>query len=60
MYLSDRIPTMTLPYRKQKCCFCRYRDLKAESILIDERGHLRLVDFGSAKKVPGAIILKEF
>jgi protein kinase A len=28
-----------------------YRDLKPENILIDAEGHLKLVDFGFAKKV---------
>jgi serine/threonine protein kinase len=28
-----------------------YRDLKPENILIDSEGHLKLVDFGFAKKV---------
>ena len=28
-----------------------YRDLKPENILIDANGHLKLVDFGFAKKV---------
>lgn len=28
-----------------------YRDLKPENILIDADGHLKLVDFGFAKKV---------
>lgn len=28
-----------------------YRDLKPENILIDRQGHLKLVDFGFAKKV---------
>ena len=28
-----------------------YRDLKPENILIDSEGHLKLVDFGFAKKI---------
>jgi len=30
-----------------------YRDLKPENILIDAEGHLKLVDFGFAKKIDG-------
>ena len=30
-----------------------YRDLKPENILIDAEGHLKLVDFGFAKKING-------
>lgn len=30
-----------------------YRDLKPENILIDADGHLKLVDFGFAKKLDG-------
>lgn len=30
-----------------------YRDLKPENILIDAEGHLKLVDFGFAKKLNG-------
>jgi serine/threonine protein kinase len=30
-----------------------YRDLKPENILIDAEGHLKLVDFGFAKKIAG-------
>jgi protein kinase A len=29
-----------------------YRDLKPENILIDHRGHVKLTDFGFAKRVP--------
>lgn len=29
-----------------------YRDLKPENILIDTSGHIRLTDFGFAKRVP--------
>ena len=32
-----------------------YRDLKPENILIDAQGHLKLVDFGFAKKVENSI-----
>lgn len=31
-----------------------YRDLKPENILIDADGHLKLVDFGFAKKLDGS------
>ena len=31
-----------------------YRDLKPENILIDAEGHLKLVDFGFAKKTAGS------
>jgi protein kinase A len=31
-----------------------YRDLKPENILIDAEGHLKLVDFGFAKKIDGS------
>ncbi|GMH38577.1 hypothetical protein BSKO_06461 [Bryopsis sp. KO-2023] len=30
---------------------CIYRDLKPENIIVDQRGYLRLTDFGFAKKV---------
>lgn len=29
-----------------------YRDLKPENILLDASGHIRLTDFGFAKRVP--------
>ncbi len=29
-----------------------YRDLKPENLLLDRHGHLRITDFGFAKKVP--------
>ena len=34
-----------------------YRDLKPENILIDAEGHLKLVDFGFAKKVENSGLL---
>jgi len=34
-----------------------YRDLKPENILIDAEGHLKLVDFGFAKKVENSASL---
>ncbi|KAI8931361.1 hypothetical protein NX059_012536 [Plenodomus lindquistii] len=34
-----------------------YRDLKPENILIDAEGHLKLVDFGFAKKVENSMLL---
>lgn len=35
-----------------------YRDLKPENILIDAEGHLKLVDFGFAKKIENSAFLK--
>lgn len=32
-----------------------YRDLKPENILIDADGHLKLVDFGFAKRLEGSM-----
>lgn len=34
-----------------------YRDLKPENILIDAEGHLKLVDFGFAKKIGGSKLI---
>ena len=37
-----------------------YRDLKPENILIDAEGHLKLVDFGFAKKVENSAYYLSF
>lgn len=37
-----------------------YRDLKPENIMIDAMGHIRLVDFGFAKKIPNPDMKSSF
>lgn len=37
-----------------------YRDLKPENILIDAEGHLKLVDFGFAKKVENSQYISQY
>lgn len=39
---------MRISYRKD----VRFRDLKPENLLLDNQGHIKIIDFGFAKYVP--------
>ena len=47
-YAAEIVLILEFPHDHQGVA---YRDLKPENILIDAEGHLKLVDFGFAKKV---------